>query len=535
MSELPKGWVETDIGTVARYINGRGFKESEWRSDGIPIIRIQNLTKVDAPFNYSDAEHEEKYRVSDGDLLVAWAATLGVYIWNRGPAWLNQHIFRVEVEERVILKPFLQHSLTHALDDLYDRAHGSGMVHIKRGAFESRPLLLPPIQEQARIVSKIDELFSSIDEGERALERVRKLVERYRQSVLKAAVTGELTREWREQNAGELESGEALLNRILEARRQAWEQSELAKMSAKGIRPTNDNWKKKHEAPSESNVSHLPRLPDKWVWSSLGQLGEVSGGLTKNKSKTGQTLTRPYLRVANVYRNRLDLEDVQSIPVTEGELERLTLQKNDLLVVEGNGSLSQIGRAALWDGSIEDCIHQNHIIKVRVSSPELAWYALIWCMSPDGRQVIEDVASSTAGLHTLSISKIQAIPIPLPTEQELSLIRNEFDRLDSIITAQLRADEGTSRKAKALKQGVLKSAFSGHLVPQDPTDEPASVLLDRIAAERVAAPKRVTAKKRTGKRGFPSHPIEQKRSMGTPASGMTNGELMTNKGAKTKA
>ena len=195
MSEqLPPGWAQTDIGTLGRYVNGRGFKEAEWRPSGIPIIRIQNLNNEQAPFNYSDEEHEERYRVRDGDLLIAWAASLGVYRWNRGPAWLNQHIFRVEVEERAVSKDFLHYSLKHALDGLYARTHGSGMVHIKRGPFESHPLMLPPLPEQERIVSKIDELFSAIEAGERALEQVRKLVEHYRQSVLKAAVTGELTR-----------------------------------------------------------------------------------------------------------------------------------------------------------------------------------------------------------------------------------------------------------------------------------------------------------------------------------------------------
>jgi len=94
-----------------------------------------------------------------------------------------------------------------------------------------------PSNEQKRIVSKIDELFSSIEDGERALERVRKLVERYRQSVLKAAVTGELTRAWRDRHAGELEFGEALLTRIIEARRKAWEKSELGKMKQRASDP----------------------------------------------------------------------------------------------------------------------------------------------------------------------------------------------------------------------------------------------------------------------------------------------------------
>jgi type I restriction enzyme S subunit len=131
---------------------------------------------------------------------------------------------------------------------------------------------VPPTLEQRRIASKIDELFSSIDGGERALERVRKLVDRYRQSVLKAAVTGELTREWREKHVGELESGEALLARILDARRQAWEESELERMTGKRQRPTNDVWKKEYPEPMPANPSELPELPVGWAWASLEQL-----------------------------------------------------------------------------------------------------------------------------------------------------------------------------------------------------------------------------------------------------------------------
>lgn len=507
--ELPKGWAIASLEDVSSYIQrGKSPKYADFSE--LPVVnqRCVRWWGIDRRhLKYIDQRQWPELGVDRflqaGDIL--WnstgTGTIGraclykphedhallvvdghVTIVRTAPGMSSQYVFYF------VMSPEVQKKII-------DMQTGStNQVELPRTKICATALPVAPLAEQARIVSKIDELFSSIDEGERALERVRKLVERYRQSVLKAAVAGELTREWREQHAGELESGEALLTRILEARRQAWEQSELAKMKAKGIRTAPDAWKKQYEPPPEVDSTSLSQLPDAWVWSSIGQLGDISGGLTKNKSKTGQELIRPYLRVANVYRNRLDLADVQSIPVTEGELERLTLQKNDLLVVEGNGSLSQIGRAALWDGSIENCIHQNHIIKVRMPTPELAWYALIWCMSPNGRQLIEDVASSTAGLHTLSISKIQAIPIPLPTEQELSLIRSEFDRLDSIITAQLRTDEVTSKKAEVLKQAVLKIAFSGHLVSQDPTDEPASVLLERIAAVRAAAPKRTAAK-----------------------------------------
>ena len=95
MGALPVGWILVSLGNLAQYVNGKGFKKNEWKTVGIPIIRIQNLNKLTAEFNYGDENHEEKYRVRNGDLLVAWSASLGAYIWNRGDAWLNHGIFFV--------------------------------------------------------------------------------------------------------------------------------------------------------------------------------------------------------------------------------------------------------------------------------------------------------------------------------------------------------------------------------------------------------------------------------------------------------
>jgi type I restriction enzyme, S subunit len=127
------------------------------------------------------------------------------------------------------------------------------------------PLPVPPENEQRRIVEKVDELFSQIEAGEEALARAQKLLERYRQSILNAAVTGELTREWREQHEGELESGEDLLKRILKARREAWEQAELAKMHARGKPPSDDRWKQKYKEPEPPGTTDLAHLPEGWV------------------------------------------------------------------------------------------------------------------------------------------------------------------------------------------------------------------------------------------------------------------------------
>ncbi len=159
---LPEGWTVLTVGKVADYINGRAFKPSEWEQTGLPIIRIQNLNDEEAAYNYSTAHFEDKYLVHNGDLLFAWAASLGTYIWQKEDAWLNQHIFKV-IPKPFIERDFLYYSFINMIDDFYAESHGSGMVHITKGKFETRPILIPPLAEQKRIVERIETIFAQLD------------------------------------------------------------------------------------------------------------------------------------------------------------------------------------------------------------------------------------------------------------------------------------------------------------------------------------------------------------------------------------
>ncbi|NZA27787.1 restriction endonuclease subunit S [Luteimonas sp. SJ-92] len=496
--ELPPGWALTDIGSLGRYINGRGFKKEEWKKAGLPIIRIQNLNDESAQFNYSDQQHEGKYRVDDGDLLVAWAASLGVYVWNRGPAWLNQHIFRVEVEERAVTKPFLYYALKDALAGLYKKAHGSGMVHITKAKFNRHPISLPPLNEQKRIVSKIDELFSRIDEGERAMERVSKLVERYRQSVLKAAVTGELTRDWREARkaAGQpIESGEALLTRILTVRREAWENAELSKMQANGITPKDEAWKKRYVKPSEPSLTGLPILPEGWVWASLPMLCGVAS--TNGISVKGANAPPgiPALRLDALGDSGFDYAARRYIPIANSKAERLRIEAGDFFVSRANGSLALVGRAVLAQEPPELVVFPDTMIRYRPAD-ELGvgyWLQRVW-QSRLVREQIERKAKTTAGIYKISQGDIAEIAIPIPPSEEraaaISLIDQRLSQVES-----LSMEQGQSRKrAGALRQAILRSAFSGSLVSQHPEDEPASTLLQRIAVGRAEAKRTMPAR-----------------------------------------
>ena len=174
------------LGNVATYINGRAFKPSEWETEGLPIIRIQNLTNPSAPYNFSSKLLEEKYRVKQGDLLFAWSASLGAHIWTGHDAWLNQHIFRVIPSEQV-KKKYLYYFLLQVVAELYAKTHGSGMVHITKAPFMNTPIPVPALNEQERIVSKIEELFSRLDASVAELQTAKEKLKVYRQAVLKKA------------------------------------------------------------------------------------------------------------------------------------------------------------------------------------------------------------------------------------------------------------------------------------------------------------------------------------------------------------
>lgn len=365
-------------------------------------------------------------------------------------------------------KSFLEKWLISIASKIEAMGTGTTVKGIRLNQLRELKIPLAPLNEQRRIVEKIETLFAELDKGEETLREVQTLLARYRQSVLKAAVTGELTADWRTENAHRLEHGQELLERILQIRRETWE--------GRG----------KYREPVAPDTSGLPELPEGWVWASVEQIAHVIGGLTKDRKRESMPLRRPMLRVANVYQNRLELSDIHNIGVAERELDRVLLHPFDLVVVEGNGSRSQIGRMAIWRGEIPDAVHQNHLIKVRMVERKLVKFALRWFQSPSGRQNIETVASSTSGLYTLSISKIESLVVPIASLEEIAEIMERVgEKLSNIKQLESWCQAELTRSA-ALRQSILKEAFAGRLVPQDPNDEPAAELLARIRAKRSA-------------------------------------------------
>ncbi|MEP4380734.1 MAG: restriction endonuclease subunit S [Alphaproteobacteria bacterium] len=485
LSNIPSGWARVTLGDVAEYINGFAFKPSDWEESGLPIIRIQNLTDEDKEFNRSKREVEERYRITNGDLLVSWSATLDAFVWTRGEALLNQHIFKV-VPHTELDKRFVFYLLKKSIEELKksEHMHGSTMRHINRGPFLAHPAYLPPVAEQSRFADRLDELFSQIEKGEENLKRVQTLVKRYRQSVLKAAVTGELTRDWREANGDEGESGEELLARILEARRAAWEAAELEKMKAKGKEPKNDKWKEKYKEPVAADLTLPLMIPATWaVASTESVMRHITSGSRAWKPYYDRG-TGVFVMAQNVRPGRFDMSFRQLVdpPLDDPERSRTEIKIDDILVTIVGANTGDVCRVV---DEVEEHYVCQSVALLRPVEPALARFLETYFVASEGgqRQYARHIYG--AGRPHLSFDQLKQTPVPLPPMAEQQEIILRVDALLSELDVLEKQLVESSRYSDRLRQSVLQAAFSGNLVPQDPNDEPASALLKSISEQKI--------------------------------------------------
>lgn len=369
------------------------------------------------------------------------------------------------------------------------KVHG---VHLIGSRAAEMIVPIPPKNAQKRIVSKIDELFSRIDEGERALEKVQKLVERYRQSVLKAAVTGELTRGWREKHKAAdqpIEPGEALLARILSARREAWERAELAKMQAKGITPANDKWKQKYQEPAAPDTTDLQELPTGWVWVSLGALitWGPQNGLYLHKDNYGRGT--PILRIDDYQAGWVRLAaDLQKVSAEKADRAKYGVFVGDFIINRVN-SVSHLGKCMLVSTEHEGSLFESNMMRFRVSAELSKSYLELFLRSEMGRKQLIKNCKNAVNQASINQDDVAATPIALGPLREQDEIVDSARRELSRVGEESLDTKALVKQALGLRRGILKLAFGGRLVSQELSDEPASLLLAQIAAEHAAIKK----------------------------------------------
>lgn len=204
--------------------------------------------------------------------------------------------------------------------------------------------------------------------------------------------------------------------------------------------------------------------PADWPLKRLDDVAEMRAGIQKQPSRKPTKNRHPFLRVANVLYGRLDLREVHEIELFDGELDRLRLETGDLLVVEGNGSPGEIGRMALWDGSISNCVHQNHIIRARLRRDVRPEWVLAFWNSRLGREQISRVASSTSGLYTLSVRKVGGLMVPVPPPEIQDRLLAEFKRQMAAIGAVREALATAARRSVGLRTQLYAATYGANSI-----------------------------------------------------------------------
>ena len=188
--QVPDGWRVARLGDVARFVNGRAFRPEGWGTCGLPIVRIQNLTSPNAPYNFFNGEVANDNLIDSGDIVISWSASLETRTWQKGLAVLNQHIFKVIGNPSVAGRRFLYHLLQLTMFSLRQQVHGTTMQHITKGNFDSTCILLPPLPEQCAIAAVLDAISDAVERADAVIAATERLRDALLHDLLTRGVPG---------------------------------------------------------------------------------------------------------------------------------------------------------------------------------------------------------------------------------------------------------------------------------------------------------------------------------------------------------
>lgn len=459
---LPEGWAETTLGEICwRVVDGSHNPPPE-ASDGLPMLSARNIMygKINfdayrriAPVDFAD--EDQRTQIVAGSVLVTIVGALGrsaVVGTEHGKFTLQRSVAVLHPEAEV--EPSFLAQRFDAPDSVawfQKNARGTAQKGVYLKTLSAFCLPLPPAAEQRRIVAKLDALTARIARARTELDRVAALAVTVREKTVRKAFRGELTHPRHSQR----ENGSAT-------------------------------------------------LPDGWNWQTLGDIAEIQTGLALGKKRTSNVglVDAPYLRVANVQRGSLNLSVIKTVPASVAEIKKLTLKSGDILLNEG-GDRDKLGRGWIWEGQVPNCIHQNHVFRARLRNQQNSPFYVSLYANEFGQDFFFEHGTQTTNLASISKAKISSLPVPMaPPDEQLEIVRliqSAFARADRLEAEVARARALLDR----LESAILAKAFRGELVPQDPNDEPASVLLERIRAARAATPKQKRGRK--GGMTIPDH------------------------------
>lgn len=355
----------------------------------------------------------------------------------------------------------------------------AGQLRVPEVWLSEQSIPVAPPNEQQRVVAKLEELISDLEAGTAALERARANLKRYRATVLKAAVEGRLTEKWRVAYPN-TESAEKLLERILVERRKKWEEAQLKRYAEKGHAPPK-GWKDRYPEPAEPDIAALPALPKGWCWATLDQLADIGTGATplRSESRYWSGGSIPWVTSAAVNAPFVSKASELVTPAALAETNLFLYPANTLiLAMYGEGKT----RGKVSELLLEATTNQALAALVFFESAS-ACRSYVKTFLAKSYEDMRRIASGGVQPN-MNLGLIKEMRIPLPPLDEQAQITMAIDRLLSVQERLVQESEKSALRGSRLRQAILKRAFEGKLVPQDPKDEPASELLERIRASR---------------------------------------------------
>ncbi|MEW1660519.1 restriction endonuclease subunit S [Streptomyces sp. NPDC093707] len=470
-TELPPGWIAVRLEDIAEVRLGRQRSPKNHTGDQMrPYLRAANVDwnglKLDdvKEMNFTDAE-VETYRLLPGDIVLGEASgsprEVGKpALWNGQieDCCFQNTLIRVRPAKGVDSRYLLLLLRHEALRGSFAKgARGVGIHHLGAAKLASWPILLPPMSEQRRIAEAIEGQVSRLDAAVSDLSLAHSKADRLKSLLLGKAVSGGFS------------------DPVPEAEK--FDETVIEQMSKDRA---SRRWKR--VSPVEVQ-GYTP--PENWTVVSLGSLSYASGYGTSTKCDY-EAPGQPVLRIPNVQGGTLDLADIKCAVDSEIDLSKFFLESGDLLFVRTNGSRRLIGRVGVVDRPLPYAF-ASYLIRFRLTPGivEPRWVELV-TQSPLWRRAIEQYAASSAGQYNLSTETLSRLPIPLPP---LAVQRRTLETVDFALAGARRLASATGTAgthANRLRAAVLARAFAGKLVPHDPNDEPAAVLLAQIQADREA-------------------------------------------------
>ncbi|HPM45735.1 MAG TPA: restriction endonuclease subunit S [bacterium] len=417
-SNIPKHWVETTLPNICKIETGK------WDA---------NHAEENGQYRFYTCAYEFQHcntKRFSGDCIIlpGNGANVGEVFFYSGDFDAYQRTY-VLSDFKIDPRYSFFHMLYKWREINKDKQFGSATNFIRIGNFNDYVFEIPPLNEQKRIVEKLDTILPKVKNAKARLENIPKILKKFRQSVLADACSGKLTEEWREGK----------------------------------------------------------ELPE-WEEVTLKAIADIKGGITKDTGKQKKAdIEVPYLRVANVQRGHLNLSEIKTIKIPKEKLEQYLLKHGDILLNEG-GDPDKLGRGWIWESQIETCSHQNHVFRARLFDSNNQPKYVSWYANTVGADFFFQSGKQTTGLASINKTMISNLLINLPPIEEQHEIVRRVEKLFAIANSLEEKYKTAIARVEKIEQSVLAKAFRGELVAQDPNDEPAENLLKRILDVRAKDP-----------------------------------------------